>query len=277
MANVKKFNLEECSLVNDLIADLREKYAMIIPRNLVIGLYRTFKRVYALMCKSAANKTTKKIVFLFKDANGEFVIGTILTFVPPADEEEDGGNWNLSMTYDLKDTEGADVVLDTFSDTFITIAQTEIFASLSAHCGNNSDMITICNEFERKVLQFLDANSNDSDDEVELIMEGVFTASVGLENGEKKYSIVPGYAVKQIIKNDDEAEQAIAKAAAFNRAMFPLHYIGDTKVTYALCTSSESINDMAARSMEQPIMLNGQLLFQGNILDPAVAGIRIDE
>lgn len=265
----KKFNIEECSLINDLIADLREKYAMIVPRGLILGLYRTFKRSYALACKSAANKTTKKIAFQFKDANGEFIIGTILTFVPPADEEsEDGGNWNLSMTYDIKDTEDADVIMDTFTDTFMTIVQTEMFSHMSAYCGKNDDVITVCAELERKVLQFLDANSNDSDEEVELTMEGVFTSSVGIENGEKKYAVVPGYAVKQIIKNDDEAEKA-ASSVLEDKAAFAR----DIDHLFGICTSSASMQSLAARSMEMPIYINGQIYQNGMI----VGNYNIDE
>lgn len=259
----KKFNLEDCSLVNDLIADLREKHAMIVPRPLVVGLYRTFKRSYALMCKSAANKTTKKISFLFKDANGEFITATILTFVPPVDEDaDDAGNWNLSMTYDIKDTEGSDVILDTFSDTFITITSAELFASMSAHCGNPTDLIKTCAEFERKILQFLDANSNDSDDEVELVMDGVFTASVGIENGEKKYSIVPGYAVKQIIKNDDDAEKAVSSVIETKAAF-------SQDCPYMICMSQDSFNDAVARSTNQVININGYLCQNGAVIGPA--------
>ena len=60
------------------------------------------------------------------------------------------------------------------------------------------------------IKEFLDKNSNDTTEDIELEMKSVFTAGVSIENGVKNYYIIPGFAVKQIIKNDDENEKEAA-------------------------------------------------------------------
>ena len=51
------------------------------------------------------------------------------------------------------------------------------------------------------IIDFLDANASESED-VSVTLNGVFTASVAIENGIKVMSIVPGEIIKQIIKED---------------------------------------------------------------------------
>ena len=73
----------------------------------------------------------------------------------------------------------------------------------------NADMIYIISEFVSAIKNFLDANSNDeADPDADVTLDGVFKASVGIEGGTKIYSIIPGAAIKQIIKNDDATEKA---------------------------------------------------------------------
>lgn len=226
----KTFDFTECSLKQELRAELKDKYSMLVPDFLVDSLYRVFFRSFALMTKYHSNKSTHKVGFSFKDDKGQFKLGTIQTYNAPEDEEsEDEGNYNLSMTFYEKDMEGCDVSLDTFTDAFITIVQTELFSDAHTHCDSNQDLIMVIAEFIDAIKIFLDRNSNDSDEDVVLKMNGVFEAAVGIENGTKVFSITPGYAVKQIVKNDDETEKkepdvkaatsdgATASAAAFNK------------------------------------------------------------
>ena len=196
-----------CSLIDELRLKLREEYAMIVPELLVPPMYRIFFRSFAIMTKYHASKQNHKTGFSFKDSRGQFLLGTILTYNAPENEDEDG-NWNLSMTFYPEDMEGLDLSLDTFSDNFMTIVQAEMFSESHAHCDSNADLICIISEFISAIKNFLDVNSNnDTDPEVTLTMDGVFKASVGIEGGTKVYSIVPGAAIKQIIKNDDATEK----------------------------------------------------------------------
>lgn len=213
-------NDKNCTLNNDIRTKLKDKYSMIVPEYMVGGLYRVFFRSFALMTKYHAKKNVHKIGFSFNDDKGNFVIGTILNYEPPVDDSEDEGNWVLSMTFDEKDMEGCDENLNTFSDAFLTIVQSELFTDIRTHCDSNSDLIRIITEFINQIKNFLDANSNDSEEEVVLKMESTFEASVSFEGGVKVFSIIPGYSVKQIVKNDDATEKndvAVATKAAMSR------------------------------------------------------------
>ena len=51
------------------------------------------------------------------------------------------------------------------------------------------------------IKEFLDVNATEGED-IDVVMPGVFTASVSVENGIKYMTITPGEAIKQIIKGD---------------------------------------------------------------------------
>lgn len=217
-----------CTLNSEIRNYLKEKYSMIVPENMIGGLYRVFFRSFAMMVKYHATKSKHKIGFSFTDDKGVFVIGTILNYETAPAGSEDDGNWVLTMTFDEKDMEGCDEMLNTSSDAFLTIVQTELYNDVRAHCDSNSDLIITITEFVNMIKKYLDANSNDSEDDVTLKMESTFEATVSFENGVKVFSIVPGYSVKQIIKNDDVSEKneiaQIAKAA-FNKGYMLPQYI----------------------------------------------------
>ena len=225
----KTFTLDECSIKGELKAELYEKFCMIVPEKMIPGIYRVIFRSFAMICKYHASKQNHTVGFSLKDETGQFKIGTILTYNAPEDEDsDDEGNYVLSMTFDEKDMVGLDLNLDNFMDSFMTIVQTDLFAEMNTHCDDNSDLLKIIVEFIDQIKRFLDANSNDSSEDVELEMKSIFTATVSIENGEKVYSIVPGYSVKQIIKNDDENEKEetpMQKAAYFHafNIMAPLN------------------------------------------------------
>lgn len=204
----KVFKFDECSLTGNLCAELKDKYSMLIPEYLIGGFYRVIFRSTAQMLKYNSSKNVHTIGFAFKDKNGQFVYGAKLTFVAPEDEEsEDGGNWNLDMTFYPADLEDVDSSLDNFNDVFLTILQTELYSAMRSHCTSNEDLNILVAEYINAIRDFLDQNSNESTEDVELVMDEVFTAGVGFEKGQKVFSLVPGTAIKQIVKNDDETEK----------------------------------------------------------------------
>lgn len=207
----KTFEFNECSIKNDLSASLREKYCMMIPDKMLDGLYRCIFRSFALICRYYQTKDRHNIGFALKDERGKFVIGTIMTYEAPADEEaDDEGHYALSMTFNENDLEGVDTLLDNYMDSYPTVLQTELYTALSTHCADNKDLFRITVELIEGIKKFLDANSNDTSEDVELTLPSIFTAGVSIESGEKVFSIVPGYSIKQVIKNDDATEKEAA-------------------------------------------------------------------
>ena len=69
--------------------------------------------------------------------------------------------------------------------------------------------INAINECTRYLIQqiknWLDANAVEGE-EVGVEMDGVFQASVAIENGEKVFSIVPDGEIKKLIKDDAAIE-----------------------------------------------------------------------
>ena len=237
----KHFDLENCSLMGELGKHLRDEYSMVVQDYLIEKFYRVIFRSSAMMVKYHKTKDSHKTGFSFKDKNGEFVYGVILTYNAPEDEEsEDGGHWSLDFTFNKDDMNDVDNSLDNYSDVFPTILQTDSYDVMHVHTSSNEDLMILTAEFMAAIIKFLDMNSNDSDEEVEVEQKGIFKATVGIENGKKYYTLTPGSAIKQIVKGDDEteksaapkikeiekeSEQAMAKAALIYRSQ-QIGYIG---------------------------------------------------
>ena len=109
MAKIFKFN-DECSIIGEATATLKERFCMVVPGSYIAGLYRVLFRSNALMCKYYASKKYHNIGFSLKDENGEFKIGTILTYNAPEEDSDDNGNYVLSNTWYEKDMEN---IIDT--------------------------------------------------------------------------------------------------------------------------------------------------------------------
>lgn len=207
----KKFELNECSIISDVYTKMKDVYGMLIPDIMIGPIFRTVERSLATMLKYNESKTVKKMGFSIRDDKGEFVIGSILTYNPPEDEDsDDEGNYVLSQTFDEADMQDCDLLLDDRTDTYKTILQTMLFSEANTHCDDNSALMITVYEFIKSIKEFLDRNSNDTTEDVELSMASVFTAGVSIEGGKKHFYIIPGYSVKQIIKNDDENEKEAA-------------------------------------------------------------------
>ena len=97
----KKFELNECSIISDVYTKMKDVYGMLIPDIMIGPIFRTVERSLATMLKYNESKTVKKMGFSIRDDKGEFVIGSILTYNPPEDEDsDDEGNYSclrLSM------------------------------------------------------------------------------------------------------------------------------------------------------------------------------------
>lgn len=207
----KTFEFDKCSIMGEVSTKMANDYGMLIPDRIIAGLYRCFFESFPMMLKYHASKQNARTGFSLKDDKGIFVMGAILNYNAPDDEEgEDEGNYVLSFVTDERDMNNLDLSLDVYMDSYAASVQTLLFSEVQAYCANTKDLFTVEVEFIRAIYDFLDKNSNDSDEDVELVMPGVFTATVSIEDGKKVYSIVPGHVIKQIVKNDDATEKEAA-------------------------------------------------------------------
>ena len=219
----KKFEFEKCSLAGEITTNMMNDLTFMFPEYLAAPVYRCIFRASAMMVKYNSTKEDHRVGFSFNDSNGEFVYGAILTFNPPEEDSEDGGNWTLDMTFNKDDMKDVDKSLDNFSAVFMTIMQTELYSSIHGVISSNEDLSMVIALMMRAITNFLDANSNDSEETVELELPDVFIASVNFDSsGSKVYTIVPGANIKQIVKSDDTAEKidkAINEVSAAKAAM----------------------------------------------------------
>lgn len=194
---------DEISIANNYCARIKEKHGMLFPENQVSNLYRVLFRSMAIILKHFEAKATPKIGFSLLSDNGDFVIGALLTYQAPDNEDEDDqGNWNLSFTFNKEDMKDCDKLIDSHSDSFVAVAGGEIYSAMFGHFGNSTAVSIMFSEAIETIIRFLDLNTNDGE-EAEITLPGIFTASCGFEDGAKAYSIVPGAVVKQIVKDDE--------------------------------------------------------------------------
>lgn len=189
------------SLVQNYTTALVEKYQFTVAQQYVAGVYRTLFKVIAIALKNIATKKSKKVSFRFNDDHGNMIFGATLNFIE-GEEAEDAGNWVLAYTFDPADLEESDNIISNQQDMFVALCQSEVYSDMFGNFAEPEGMNRMYEQCIESLKEFLDANSEDGE-EVQLEMQGIFTATVGFEGGERVYSVVPGAQIKQIIKNDD--------------------------------------------------------------------------
>ena len=190
------------TIMNNYETRMVQDYNFNISEHYIAGIYRTFFKLFAIALKNSVTKQTKKASFKFVDLKGNFIMGATLIFNEPEEGEDDSGNWVLSYTFNQEDLADSDVLVDNQNGVFRALAQTELYQEIYGNFGDPESMIQLFEGCVESIKEFLDANSDDGE-ECQLEMDGIFTATVGFEGGERVYSIVPGATVKQIVKNDE--------------------------------------------------------------------------
>lgn len=200
--NIKTLDFNETSIPSYFLLNIKERWGMNFPLNRVPEFYRVIFNSIATYLKHNRSKSSPRIGFKLVNDAGEFRFGAILEYQKPEDgEAEDTGNWVLSCTFYEDDMKNLDVCIDNMSNTFTTIVDGEIFSTMYGHMTESS---VATNMFTAAIESLKDQLSKmaDSGEEVEVSLPGVFKASVGFEDGQKVFAIVPGHNVKQIIKDD---------------------------------------------------------------------------
>jgi len=199
--NFESKNLNETTIPNDFTIMLEERWCMTWPQDRTPEFYRVLFNSIATMLKYNRSKNNPRIGFKLINDAGEFRLGAILDYQKSDGEAEDTGNWVLSFTFYEEDMKDLNACFDNMSDSFFTIMDREIFDTMNGHFVTNeaaSNMAVASIEVLKKDL----SDMSNSGKEIEVVHPGVFVASVGFEEGQKVFSIVPGHNVKQIVKDD---------------------------------------------------------------------------
>lgn len=198
----KNFKFKECSIVDQFGMNLRDNYTYIWIDTRTPSLYRTLFAAIADTLKYRQSKDKNRIGFKMLDDKGNFLLGAVLNYrKPDADEDEDTGNWYLEFTFYEEDMTNLDDLVDNHSKEFCMCAGKDAHDIMSGRFNNIQFMNILFVSCVNTLKDWLDANATE-EEEVELTLDGVFTASVVVENGVKIMSIVPGEVTKQLIKGD---------------------------------------------------------------------------
>lgn len=198
----KTFEFNETSIPSQFSINLKANYNMTFNDVYTADFFRTILTTFADCCRLKQSKDNKRIGLILKDDKGNFVFGTILTFEKPEDAaEDDSGNWYLAFTFYEEDMEDLDVCTDNHSREFIQEANMKLYDIMHGHYRDVDTMYKMFIEAIKVLTTFLDVNVTE-EEEVEVVLRSVFTATAAIEDGKKIFSIVPGEYIKQIIKDD---------------------------------------------------------------------------
>lgn len=167
-------------------------------------------KVFDVMFTGTANmlsevKTKEKpVAFILKGINGVMVAAGIVQYFENEDESNPG-NWSLRWTFDEADVP-ADALKIYASDSqiqsyYVGYALNKYgmeFASPSA-------LETLFTEAIAYLKKWLDENASETE-ELTIEEDGIFVARVGVEDGEKVFSIEMDGLIKQLIKDDASIE-----------------------------------------------------------------------
>ena len=154
----------------------------------------------------AANKDKDRpVAFIVNRIDEKFVAAAIVQYFDN-DDKNNPGNWNLVWTFDENDIpENAKRIFlkDPNSHPFfITVAANRYNMEFKQEAA----IINLLSYFMEILYKWLDENAK-PDEEVLIEQDGVFQARVGIENGEKVFSVEPMGEVKMLIKDDAAIEK----------------------------------------------------------------------
>lgn len=198
-----KYEFMTSSIQSQFIQNLSDRYCYSITEDRTAEIYQILFESFAkaLVAARRDNRTSPRIGLRVIDDKGNFKFGAILNYnAPEESNEDDHGSYYLEFTFYEEDMKDLDFELDNHSTTYAMALQ----ASSSEHSArftNIQAMFEIIDTALDTLRSYLDINAKE-DEVIDLIFQGVFTASVGIEDGKKVFSIVPGETVKQIVKDD---------------------------------------------------------------------------
>lgn len=152
----------------------------------------------------AMSKNTKTpVAFTVTDFKGNVIFVAYCNHVDAAeDQDETKGSWLVDFSFNEedipKDAKVTDVKDPIIYNPFDTAAR-----ATGYYYVNNSDLIAIIISIFRSLVDWLDVNARENE-EVEIEYEGVFTAKVAVENGEKVMGIVVAEEIKNVVKSDGD-------------------------------------------------------------------------
>ena len=149
---------------------------------------------------------TEKVSFKVSDFNGSFVFGSILTYEPGEEDEEDSkGSFNLQFTFneeDFKEESGSSTVYDIMNNEFMQILEKKLWEINGGKFKNVDDAGKMLIVY--RVLEYLHEfmKQNASEEEFTVFVDGILETTSIKEGDSIIVTILPGEVTKQQVKDD---------------------------------------------------------------------------
>lgn len=214
-----KINLQESELITQLYEGLSKEKDWKITNEEWVLLYKNLSEAiyeYLSLVQDKSKKTA--LVFTYHDQGNAFLAAAIKEYIPNEDNEEIGGNWAFTYTFNQQDVFGDPEHTDVryssdpqFLEIMNHISKNSKKTADGIPCGFNIAASYANKVFDylfRYMLKWLDTNAREKES-IDLVLEDHFVASVSVENGEKVFAMFPHGRAKSKIKNDDAVAEGI--------------------------------------------------------------------
>ena len=199
------------SFINNVVEDMKTRNWIYTASSTVAQFKTTVAAItnFLGMFKSKSKRVAVKL----DDSKGNLIVGAIVSYTE-SDDPSIPGNWDYVWTFDKKDldpTEESDILVYSIADEGVkqTIAKRAWDDEHMTYCSEEHITSTNIRLFEL-LFEYLDQNAKEGEP-FEVVLDGYFTTSVEVIDGEKVKSFIPDGAMKRLIKDDDAASENVVE------------------------------------------------------------------
>lgn len=151
-------------------------------------------------------KEDEAVALVLTDINGVFKFAGIVEYHENETDGDEPGNWSYVLTFNEEDVNSVASKKKLTKFLYGDDAFKLVFDKVSYDIGgiqfeHERYMYDACLLCVDSLIGVLDREANDAD-QIDIVLDGYFVASVAVEGGEKVFAITPDGAMKKIIKSD---------------------------------------------------------------------------
>ena len=192
-------NFNETSIPANYVVDIRNKARMDIMPEHVHQIYEVMFGTFSTFLANVKSKE-QKVALVLEDLKGNFKFAGVVSY--HENENKDmPGNWTYELTFDEEDIKGIPSIFKTLETKFEVITADVAHRLHKMKFSSPTYVHDIFIGCIDTLMKYLDENAAEAETK-EVDLPGYFLASVTVTDGKKEFSIVPGDAMKRLIKDD---------------------------------------------------------------------------
>lgn len=201
-----RLEMEKTSIPETFKAEFDSMYNVeVLPKEVLVAYKGLFLAIGDFL--RGVKKKKAKTCLVVSDIAGDFIMAGVVEYNESEDKESQD-NWNFYFTFneeDIKDATNKHVSTETPFKVVLGKRLAENSLKISESEYIDPMVCMLCN----KISSFLDQNAK-KDEEVELVLDEIFIATVAIEDDKPVKSLLPGGEVKYLIKDDASTEKDVA-------------------------------------------------------------------